>query len=141
MKGIPGCTFYHQIYYADREDEVAYCVDCDTELLTDDNEDEANLFLCPDCWSLIHPGEAEWKEAEKDSEYNPPEWVHNYSAHYIIRQGYGDWERVKYRTEISGTVTEIDRLQKMLRSMEGRSAASLIKILEESSLYTGRRST
>ena len=129
MKGKPGCTFYHQIYYVDREDEVAYCTDCDSELLTDDNEDEANLFLCPDCWELIHPGEAEWKEATKDSENNPPKWVHDYSAHYIIRQGSGDWEQVKYRTEISGTIREIDELQKVLRSMPDRSAKKIASIL------------
>ena len=129
MKGIPGAIFYHQIYYGDREDEVAYCADCDEELLTSDNEDESNLFLCPDCWALVSPSEVEWKEATKDSENNPPKWVHDYSAHYIIRQGSGNWENVKYRTEISGTVTEIGELQKALRVMSNRSAANLINII------------
>jgi len=132
MKGIPGTTFYYQIYYVDREDEVAYCKDCGEELLTDDNEEEANLFLCPGCWDTISPGCAEWREATKDSEHNPPESVYDYSAYYIIRQGGGDWERVKYRTEISGTIDEIDCLQRLLRSMPDRSAASLIKLIEAS---------
>jgi len=139
MKGRPGCTFYYQIYYVEREDEVAYCADCDEELLTSDNEEESMLFLCPGCWDTVSPSEVEWKEATKDSEHNPPNWVHDYHADYIIRQGSGDWERVKYRTGIAGDVREIDKLQKMLRSMEGRSAESLIKILEESIYYTGER--
>lgn len=130
MKGVPGVTFYHQIYYTD--DEVAYCEDCGEELLTDDNEDEANLFLCPGCWDTIYPDHVEWRKASKDSEHNPPEWVHDYSALYIIRQGSGNWECVKYRTEISGTVGEIDRLQKALRSMPNRSAASLAALIEAS---------
>jgi len=129
MKGIPGVTFYHQIYYVDREDEVAYCAACDEELLTSDNEEEASLFLCPGCWDTVDSDHVEWKEATKDSENNPPEWVHDYHADLIIRQGFGDWERVKYRTEISGTVREIDELQKMLRSMPDRSAAALIRLL------------
>lgn len=127
MKGIPGATFYHQIYYVEREDEVAYCADCDEELLTSDNEDESNLFLCPGCWGTISASEVEWKEATKDSDNNPPYWVHDYSAHYIIRQGSGDWENVKYRTQISGTLEEIGHLQKVLREMPDRSASILIK--------------
>ena len=141
MKGIPGCIFYHQIYYKDRGDEVAYCADCDAELLTDDNEDEAHLFLCPECWDLIYPGTVEWREATKDGEHNPPKWVYDYSAHYIIRQGSGNWENVKYRTEIAGTVDEIDRLQTVLRSMPDRSASSLIKIIEASIVTHEKRST
>ena len=129
MKGIPGATFYHQIYYIDREDEVAYCADCDEELLTSNNEDESSLFLCHACQVLVHPEQVEWKEAEKDSAYNPPTWVHDYSAHYIIRQGSGDWENVKYRTEISGTLEEIGHLQKILRAMPKRSAVTLIQRL------------
>jgi len=131
MKGIPGAIFYHQIYYVDREDDVAYCADCEEELLTSDNEDESNLFLCSDCWALVSPSEVEWKEATKDSENNPPKCVHDYSAHYIIRQGSGNWENVKYRTEISGTVTEIGELQKALRSMPDRSAAILIQLIKD----------
>jgi len=129
VKGRPGATFYHQIYYVDREDEVAYCADCDTELLTSDNEDESHLFLCSDCWALVSPSEVEWKEATRDSDNNPPYWAHDYSAHYIIRQGHGDWVNVKYRTEIGGTLEEIGHLQKILREMPDRSAATIIQKL------------
>ena len=127
MKGRPGATFYHQIYYADREDEVAYCADCDAELLTSDNEDEASLFLCTDCVDLVYPSKVKWKKATRNSDNNPPTWVHDYSAYYIIRQGAGDWENVKYRTQISGNLEEIGHLQKVLREMPDRSAAILIK--------------
>ena len=129
MKGRPGATFYHQIYYADREDEVAYCADCDAELLTSDNEDEASLFLCTDCVDLVYPDKVKWKKATRDSDNNPPTWVHDYSAYYIIRQGSGDWENVKYRTEIAGTIGEIDKLQTVLRKSD-RKASTLIKTIE-----------
>ena len=129
MKGRPGCTFYYQIYYVEREDDVAYCEDCGEELLTSDNEEESHLFLCPGCWDTVNSDNVDWQPAMKDSENNPPTWVHDYSAHYIIKQGHGDWENVKYRTEISGTLEEIGHLQKVLREMPNRSAATLIQKL------------
>jgi len=131
MKGIPGLILYHQTYYVKYGEMIAYCPHCeDAELLVDDNEDYARFGFCPDCHSTFSdPEDFLMKEATKDSENNPPEWVHDYSAHYIIRQGSGNWENVKYRTEIPGTVTEIGDLQKVLRSIPDRSAATLIQKL------------
>ena len=132
MKGIPACTFYHQIYYKDRGDEVAYCKDCDEELLTIDNTDWSDFFLCLGCWNTVNGDNVEWRVTEKDSEHNPPDWVHKYHADYIIRQGSGDWENIKYRTQIDGTIDEIDKLQSLIRNIGTSRASTLIEAL---SLY------
>jgi len=131
MKGKIAVTFYEQIY--SKGDEVACCPYCDTILLTSDNGEYEALYMCPECWDQVDYNHAKWVESEKDGEHNPPETAYNYSAHYIIHQGSGDWERVKYRTEISGTVDEIDKLQTLLRKTDMK-ASTLIKLLETSSL-------
>jgi len=133
MKAIPGLTLYYQIYHKQYGDEVAYCSVCeDVELLVDTVDDEVNFAFCPDCHSTFYRDDILWKEAEKDSEHNPPPDSEKYHVVFVVQQGQGNWTNIKYRTFLKGTVNEYDKLQTLIRSLKPLTAATLIKILEAS---------
>ena len=132
MKAIPGLILYHQTYRVKWGQEVAYCPDCETtEVLVDDPNDEVNFAFCPDCHGTFYRDGLIWKEAEKDSENNPPADAEKYHAIFVVQQGGGHWANIKYRTYLNGTVDEIDRLQTLIRKLRPITAANLINILEK----------
>jgi len=129
MIGVPAMTLYYQRY--EKEDEVAYCPDCEeTELLVDDLEDWPHFGFCPDCHGTFHDQRFLWKSATKDSEYNIPKEAYQYHAVFVIQQGQGNWTNIKYRTFLQGTVDEFDKLQRLIRKLKPLSASNLIKIIE-----------
>lgn len=140
MKAIPGLTLYYQVYHKKYGDEVAYCPNCeDTELLVDTVDDEVNFAFCPDCHDTFYRDDILWKDAKKDSEHNPPPDSEKYHALLVLQQGQGNWTNIKYRTFLTGTISEYDKLQRLIRGLNPLTAATLIQILETSIYYTGDR--
>lgn len=132
MKAIPGLILYHQVYRVGWHDEVAFCSVCeDVELLVDCVDDEVNFAFCPDCHSTFHRDEIVWKDAEKDSENNPPPDSEDYHTVMVLQQGTGHWANPKYRTWFKGTVSEHDRLLTLIRGIKPLTASTLIEILEK----------
>ena len=131
MRAVPWGTLYYQQYR--KGDEVAFCPHCeDVELVVDDPHDEYNFCICPGCHSVIYRDDMLWKEATKDSEHNPPPDSEKYHALLVLQQGQGNWTNIKYRTFLTGTINEYDKLQRLIRGLKPLTAATLIQILETS---------